>query len=125
MIDMLRPDRITALREARGWTQGQLMLEVQRRLPAGEDFSRSTLTRLENGERNPRALNVAALAQALGVSSDYLLGLTDDPTPSSPPDPDAPAAELVPLVRRLNALPGETRGKLAAALVHLLDALTR
>lgn len=37
--------------------------------------------RYENGETEPKADTVARIAGALNVSSDYLLGLTDDPTP--------------------------------------------
>ena len=39
------------------------------------------LSRLENGHQTIYVERLAELAQALGVSADYLLGLTDDPTP--------------------------------------------
>jgi transcriptional regulator with XRE-family HTH domain len=35
-----------------------------------------------NGESDPSSKNVADLATTLNVSSDYLLGLSDDPTPA-------------------------------------------
>lgn len=38
--------------------------------------------RWENGENEPSGQIVARLAQELNVTTDYLLGLTDDPTPS-------------------------------------------
>lgn len=38
--------------------------------------------RWETGETEPDGKIVALLAQALNISTDYLLGLTDDPTPA-------------------------------------------
>lgn len=63
--------RITSLREGRGWTRA----EVAKR--AG--VSRSYVRGLELGEREPRAEVVGRFAEAFGVRSDYLLGLTDEP----------------------------------------------
>jgi transcriptional regulator with XRE-family HTH domain len=37
--------------------------------------------RWENGKNTPDADTTAQISQALQVSADYLLGLTDDPTP--------------------------------------------
>lgn len=39
----------------------------------------ATLSRIENGKNEPAAWMLLALAQALGTTTDYLLGLTDDP----------------------------------------------
>lgn len=65
-----QPDRLVALREARGWSQS----ELGRRAGVGQ----STVNRLEaGGTRTPRG--VYAIAEALGTSSEFLLGLTDDP----------------------------------------------
>ena len=62
-------------RESRGWTLRDLAR-----------FSRvdhAWLCRLESGERHNMSLQAAArVAQALGVSVDYLAGLTTDPTPA-------------------------------------------
>jgi len=39
-------------------------------------LSANAVSQLEKGEVEPRAVHLKALAQVLGVSSDYLLGLT-------------------------------------------------
>lgn len=41
----------------------------------------ATVSRYLNADRMPRGENVASVASALNVSADYLLGLSDDPTP--------------------------------------------
>jgi transcriptional regulator with XRE-family HTH domain len=40
-------------------------------------ISPTTLNSILEGRRNPRAENVAKIALALGISTDWLLGLTD------------------------------------------------
>ncbi len=64
--------RLRELRERRGWSMGVLA--------SLSGVSVSQLYRLEKGER-PRvaAVTLARIAQALGTSVDYLLGLTDEP----------------------------------------------
>lgn len=63
--------------------------------------SRTWITDLENNrQRGLSADTVVRFARALGVSADYLLGLTDDPTPPKRarrrtprhPDTEEPAA---------------------------------
>ena len=67
--------RLRGIREQRGWTQGELELS--------SGIRRAHISRLETGQRkNPSATLVARLAKALNISTDYLVGLTDDPTPS-------------------------------------------
>ena len=46
-------------------------------------ISRPTVGFYENGERLPDAETISRLCESCAVSSDYLLGLTDDPTPAS------------------------------------------
>ncbi len=55
---------LETLRIARGWTQAQL---EQR-----SGIRQATLSRYENGMRQPGAVEVAALARAFGVTSDFL-----------------------------------------------------
>ncbi len=38
------------------------------------------INKYEHGDNMPSALSVRQLAQTFGVSADYLLGLTDDPS---------------------------------------------
>ena len=64
--------RIRSLRESKGWTQGQLAYHC--------DTTPAQISRIENNERpGARAVTVALIAQALGTTVDYLVGLTDDP----------------------------------------------
>lgn len=49
-------------------------------------ISAAHLYRMEKGERTPGADTLAKLAPALGTTSDYLIGLTDNP--ASRPNPD-------------------------------------
>ena len=65
--------RIVKSRESRGWKQKELATAAS--IPA------PTLNRIERGQQSIFAERVVTLARALGVSSDYLLGLTEDPTP--------------------------------------------
>jgi len=64
--------RIVAAREQLGWSQRELV-RVSR-------VGQNNLSVLEQGKKSSvRADTVVRLAEALGVSADYLLGLTDDP----------------------------------------------
>lgn len=68
--------RVKALREHRDWTQGQLAHKAQ--------TTSAQISRIENNERpGAQAVVVGRIANALGTSVDYLLGLTDDPMPPS------------------------------------------
>lgn len=70
-------DRIRATRRARNLTGG----EVARRLGISAQYYYN----IENGRRKLSAELAAGLAQLFGVSADYLLGLSDDPSePASP-----------------------------------------
>lgn len=64
-------DRLRQLREVRGWTQQELadMCGV----------NKLQVHRYETGITAPPADKLRRLAEVFGVSSDYLLGLTDDP----------------------------------------------
>jgi hypothetical protein len=44
----------------------------------------TTISGIESRGVDVRGSTLAALAKALGISSDYLLGLCDDPEPRSP-----------------------------------------
>lgn len=50
----------------------------QKELADKVGITEATLSRYENGLRSPKGEIVSKLAEALGVSSDYLLGLTDE-----------------------------------------------
>ena len=63
-------ERLSRLVEAGRWKQERLAVRV--------GVSPAAISRWCSGEMEPQASNVAALARALGVTSDYLLGLEDD-----------------------------------------------
>lgn len=66
--------RIKELREQKGLTQEQVQ--------SFAGISQSTLSELERGKISPKTIGaIAALARELETTADYLLGLTDDPTP--------------------------------------------
>jgi len=75
-------ERIRRQRMALGWTQQALAKATGIPYP--------TLSRLEHGEQSTHYERVVALADALQVSTDYLLNRTDDPRP--PKRPQARAA---------------------------------
>jgi len=65
-------ERIRRRRMALGWTQQELAKVTSIPYP--------TLSRIEHGEQSMHYERVVALADALDVSTDYLLNRTDDPT---------------------------------------------
>lgn len=58
-------DRIREAREAKGWTQEQLADKAQ--------ISKGFLSDVENNKRNVSAENALRIADALGMSLDYLM----------------------------------------------------
>jgi transcriptional regulator with XRE-family HTH domain len=68
-------ERLVLLRRRYKWTQPDLAHQ------AGMGIT--TLNRIENGHASMTMEKVVALAQVLHVSTDYLLGLTEDPTPAT------------------------------------------
>ena len=70
------PERIKYLREQKEMSQSDLAKRI------GIDASR--LSRIENGEIQKVSDDVVlAIAQIFEVSTDFLLGVTDDPVPSN------------------------------------------
>lgn len=71
----MRIDRIKNTREQLGLTQDELAEKL------GVDSLQ--IWRWENEKNKPSADWIAHLAEALSVSSDYLLGLSDEPNPAN------------------------------------------
>ena len=68
---------------------GQIELAVA----LGDRYDQAMISRVERGSRNLRLDGAVRAAEELGVSLDYLVGLTDDPTPAAQRNSDpAPAA---------------------------------
>lgn len=53
----------------------------QKRLADALKISNVQLSRYESGDRKPEPEMIAAIAEYLEVSTDYLLGITDDSSP--------------------------------------------
>jgi transcriptional regulator with XRE-family HTH domain len=64
-------ERIVLLRRRKGLTQPELAHKT--------GMGITTLNRIENAHQSMAMEKVVALARALGTSTDYLLGLSDDP----------------------------------------------
>lgn len=62
--------RLVAAREARGLNQSELARKA--------GLQPAAIGHFEHGRRNPSFANIRALARALGVSADYLLGTSPD-----------------------------------------------
>jgi HTH-type transcriptional regulator, competence development regulator len=71
-------DRIRELREERDWSQREFAKRV--------GINYSVINRIELGKRNVEDHELAKIADVFGVTTDYLLGRTDNPNP--PEDDD-------------------------------------
>ena len=66
--------RLLKARKLRGFSQQQLAV--------GTSNTRPLISMVESGRANLSVANLTAAAKALGVSADFLCGLTTDPTPA-------------------------------------------
>lgn len=78
---MTIPERLVEIRERNGYTRKRLAEEL------GRPYR--TITNYENGEREPGHDYIIEIATKFGVSSDYILGLTD--TSALPNNKKAPS----------------------------------
>ncbi len=84
-MPMILATRVRQLRERKGFTKGQLATYAH--------VSPGLITLMEKGERtNPVAEKLAGIAKALNTTADYLIGLTDSPTP--PDNTTEPVTEV-------------------------------
>lgn len=74
MESQLIPERLKKSREKLGIS----MAEASRRL----NLSKIGYCRYEYGERTPSPQTIEVIAQCFNTSSDYLVGITDDPSPT-------------------------------------------
>ncbi len=86
-------DRLKQLREEKGLTQQKLAnefgvsgtaimrYEKGQRLPQGDKLSRVSIGNYERGDREPIYSTIIGFAKYFDVSTDYLLGLSDDRKP--------------------------------------------
>lgn len=75
----LFPERLREARKALGLEQAQLAAKAA--LPP------TSISHFEAGSRKPSFDTLRLLAQALDVTTDYLLGRVDDPTMGQAPEP--------------------------------------
>ena len=68
-------ERVVILRRRKGLSQPELASQA--------GMSVTTLNRVENAHQSLYMEKVAALAQALGTTTDYLLGLSEDASTES------------------------------------------
>ncbi len=66
----LRADRLRILREENGLSQRELARRC--------GMAVSIVSKYENGESDPSSTYLKLMAEQLGVSTDYLLGVSDD-----------------------------------------------
>lgn len=86
------PEKLKAVRKQHGYTRRQLAAELGRKY--------ATITKYENGEREPGHTYLVEIAQKFGVTTDYLLGLEEFPGDGTP----APSAEAMQLARAFDTL---------------------
>lgn len=99
------PGRLKSARDRQGWSQAELADKA--------GFQPSAISRFETGAAKPSFENLRRLAGALRVSTDYLLGLSDDPAGAAPaPDP---------LYRKFEELTEEQREFAAKFLDQIAD----
>lgn len=77
MVGQISGNRIRSLRESAGMTQADLADVIARQVPG---VNQSHISQVERGTSGMRAETLAVLASTLKASTDYLLGLTDNPT---------------------------------------------
>ena len=70
-------ERLAASRKRAG------LLQVELAVALGERYNQSMISHIENGRSALLLAGAVKAAKELGVSLDYLVGLTDDPTPAA------------------------------------------
>ena len=101
-------ERLKQIRIARGISQ--------KIIADNAGVATAQISRYEAGLQSPTEEVIRRIAQFLGVSADYLLGLTDDPTPKSGELPEF-------LKEKLSKMEQMKEEKLSVKLHHLADEL--
>ena len=87
-------ERLRKCREQKGLSQKQVALEVGVKPP--------TVSQWESGTKIPSRENIAKLARLYGVTVDYLLDRSSDPSPIASSDLSADEIRLIQDYRSLN-----------------------
>lgn len=104
--------RIAFHRDELGFSQEGLAAELRRR---GIDIKRSQVSRIENQDHPPSGEILSALAHILGLTTDYLLVLSDTPLPP----------EGAPHAFKDEGVPYEVEDSLVRSLVDAVGRLSR
>lgn len=104
-------DRLREARERYGISQAQAANAI--------GVSRSAYSMYEITERDPDSSVLKELARLYGVSADWLLGRTNDPTPPEEQGPLSPDALLERAGALLCAIPGIKRADVDEVLNYL------
>lgn len=94
---------------------------------AAADISQQYISGLERGANEPPIVeHLARLARAYGTSTDYLLGVTDDPRPPNDVSPPRHGVEIWDILRGLPAARGDELLRIARDMLRLeIDANER
>jgi len=104
MLAKILADRVRQLREEKGWSQGQLTTY--------SGVSKGQVSKIEKGSRKyPSASVIMKLAQALDTTTDYLLGLTDDPRRPAERDYKAIAEGIDTLTEKIAEMKRHLKGE--------------
>lgn len=88
---MFNSEKLRQLRKEAGLTQADVATKL--------NIKRETYTRYETGTINPPSDMILSMAKIFEVSTDYLLGSSDDPTP--PNKKDSSESEESPEVKEM------------------------
>ena len=77
ILNIVLAERMTEARKRAGLRQVELAVAL------GNRYDHTVISAVEHGRSSLRLDGLTAAARELEVSTDYLLGLTDDPTPSA------------------------------------------
>lgn len=86
-----------------------------------EGIQKGHLSEMERGLKMPTAETIMRLARRYRVSADYLLGLTDDPSPASERKLPAFGVELLEIARRLSPDRREELVRIGEVLLELSE----
>ena len=87
--------RIRLKREELGMSQEELALRIGYK-------SKSSINKIELDVQNLRQTKIKAIADALGVTANYILGIGEDPAPAPAPSITADESDLLTDYRKLN-----------------------
>lgn len=113
-------DRVTELRNERGFTLEELLARIQEYQPS---MAWSTMIQIVNGHRDPRLESLMPIARALNTTVSYLIGEIEDPSPV----PNL--GDTLPITRswsdRLSRLPADDRQDAIETMEKILSFAER